>query len=57
MWKFAAEHRPHFRVNAVLPGLILGQPLGSVHVNTAGSWLQQLYNGDMSTLGGLSVGE
>ncbi|KAM7213984.1 NAD(P)-binding protein [Rhypophila decipiens] len=50
VWKFAKERRPHFDVNAVGPAMILGEPLHKSHLESAGAWLKQLFDGDQEEI-------
>ncbi|KAK0708693.1 hypothetical protein B0H67DRAFT_648723 [Lasiosphaeris hirsuta] len=50
VWRFVEEKKPHFTVNAVGPSSIIGQPLHKSHVDSAGAWLKQLYDGDLAAL-------
>ncbi|KAL1858997.1 hypothetical protein VTK73DRAFT_7715 [Phialemonium thermophilum] len=50
VWKFKAERQPHFRVNAVCPSAIFGEPLHKSHAETANARIAQLYRGDTSLL-------
>lgn len=57
VWDFVATRRPPFRVSTVLPALIIGQPLAAAHNSSAGSWIRQLYDGDMTHLGKYNSGK
>ncbi|KAK3687981.1 hypothetical protein B0T22DRAFT_498222 [Podospora appendiculata] len=50
-WRFAAERKPHFTINTVVPGTIIGQPLNKKHAESKVAWIRQLYEGDVGSLG------
>ncbi|KAK3347289.1 putative NAD dependent epimerase/dehydratase [Lasiosphaeria hispida] len=50
VWRFVEDKKPHFTVNSVGPSSIIGQPLHKSHVDSAGAWLKQLYDGDRVAL-------
>lgn len=52
VWKFVKDNNPHFRVNSVAPGMIMGELLSDAHLHTAGSWVKQLWDGDVTVLSG-----
>jgi len=50
VWDFVKEHKPHFTVNSVGPSHINGEHLHPSQLDSVGTWLKQLYNGDISIL-------
>ena len=57
VWKFVEERKPQFNINTICPALIMGEPLGYSHLETAGAWLNQLWDGDISKLSAFSASE
>jgi nucleoside-diphosphate-sugar epimerase len=53
MWKFAAETKPHFRINSISPVCILGEPLNKKHLETPYAYLKLIYDGNMTFLAGM----
>ncbi|KAJ5976929.1 NAD dependent epimerase/dehydratase [Penicillium viridicatum] len=52
VWKFVEEKNPHFRVNSVCPATIMGEALSDSHLQSAASWIKQLWDGNISMLAG-----
>ncbi|KAH8588158.1 putative NAD dependent epimerase/dehydratase [Bisporella sp. PMI_857] len=50
IWKFVDEKKPHFSVNSISPGAILGEPLAKKHLETPYSFAKALYDGNTSFL-------
>lgn len=49
-WDFVKEKNPHFTANAVLPPMILGQPLHKSHAEAKAAYIRQLITGDTAFL-------
>lgn len=45
VWKFVEEKKPHFSVNVVSPGTVLGEPLHKNYIRSTCSWATELYEG------------
>lgn len=50
VWKFVKDRKPHFTVNSVAPSHINGEQLHRSNLDSAGAWVKQLYDGDISDL-------
>lgn len=57
VWKFVQEKSPHFRVNSICPAMIMGEPLNKSHLESVGSWIKQLWDGDVLVLAGFPAGQ
>uniref|UniRef100_A0A8H7K658 NAD-dependent epimerase/dehydratase domain-containing protein n=1 Tax=Bionectria ochroleuca TaxID=29856 RepID=A0A8H7K658_BIOOC len=50
LWKFVDERKPHFKVNAVLPFTIIGEPLNQKHAETPYYFVKDVYEGNPGPL-------
>ncbi|KAH6663303.1 hypothetical protein F5X68DRAFT_177957 [Plectosphaerella plurivora] len=50
LWSFVEENHPHFTVNAVSPGCVIGEPLHRKHFDSPVYWVRPLFQGDKATL-------
>ncbi|CRG83653.1 Aldehyde reductase 2 [Talaromyces islandicus] len=55
LWKYVKDKTPHFTVNSVYPGAILGEYLNKKHSETAYSWIKIIYDGKREALMGTAA--
>jgi nucleoside-diphosphate-sugar epimerase len=55
LWKFVAEAKPNFTVNAVLPFTAFGKVLNKHQAGSTAAWIQKLYHGDISLFSNIPV--
>ncbi|KAL5374910.1 hypothetical protein DPSP01_011579 [Paraphaeosphaeria sporulosa] len=49
-WDFVEKRKPHFTANAILPPMILGEPLHKSHAEVKAAYIRQLMTGDTAFL-------
>lgn len=47
LWKFVEESKPHFQVNSVLPGAVLGRPTYEGQLHGSPGFIPALYRGEV----------
>lgn len=57
VWQFVEDKKPKFRVNSVNPAMIIGEPLDESHLQTVGTWIKKLWDGDLSRLANFSASQ
>jgi nucleoside-diphosphate-sugar epimerase len=55
LWKFVADKKPHFAVNSIYPGAILGESLNKKHCETPYAWVKVIYDGKREALAGTAA--
>lgn len=50
VWDFAENERPQFTINAILPPMILGEPLHKSHAEVFAAYIRLLVQGDTAFL-------
>ncbi|KAK3369247.1 hypothetical protein B0T24DRAFT_357282 [Lasiosphaeria ovina] len=53
LWKFVDEHKPKFRVNAVLPSAVVGEPLNQKHVDNPAVYVRWVTDEKTDNLNGM----
>lgn len=55
LWKFVEEKKPHFTVNSIYPGAILGEYLNKKHGETVYAWIKVICDGKREALAGTAA--
>jgi nucleoside-diphosphate-sugar epimerase len=50
VWEFVRERKPHFSVNSVSPGAIIGAPMHRKQLASDGQWMRHVYEGGTGLL-------